>query len=155
MAQSLAGCFPLTGAMAGYISRKSLIERHSQCVHWRYPFHQHGWGLICPPRLRSVASLLGPARQSPCVLMLATVYPYLGKKYKHPRTVGVKGEREGSGGKVLGQKSFCRNFGNGGVGPPLFPSIPALPPSLYPPGGFTWNMLRVDTVRQWLSALLH
>jgi hypothetical protein len=31
--------------------------------------------------------------------MLATVYPYLGKKDKHPRTVGVR-EREGSDGKA-------------------------------------------------------
>jgi hypothetical protein len=39
--------------------------------------HQHGWGLICPPRLRSVASVLGPARQSPCVLALREKSPHV------------------------------------------------------------------------------
>lgn len=46
VAQSPAGCFPLTGVLAGYISRNALTMRHSQCVHWRYPFHQHGRELV-------------------------------------------------------------------------------------------------------------
>jgi len=107
--------------------------------------HRGGNHMNHPTRLETVlqvGTVIG-VPQSSCVLMLATVYLYLGKKGKHLGPVGVredrvKGRSFGIKNFVGGQaKSFCRKFGNGGVGPPLLPSFPALPPSRYPPGGFT------------------
>ena len=51
MAQSPAGCFPLAGVLAGYVSRNALTMRLSQCVHWSYPFHQQDNRLLTTPAL--------------------------------------------------------------------------------------------------------
>jgi hypothetical protein len=53
--------------------------------------------LLSPTRLKTVlqvGTVIG-VPQSSCVLMLATVYPYLGKKDKHLGTVGVREEGGG------------------------------------------------------------
>jgi hypothetical protein len=58
-----------------------------------------------PTRLKTVlqvGTVIG-VPQSSCVLMLATVYRYLGKKDKHLGTVGVR-EKRGKGS--VGAKKF-------------------------------------------------
>ena len=104
---------------------------------------------LSPTRLETVlliANLSGSGRSEmvslaiPMRVNAGDSIPISHKERKAPKDCGCKRER-GKGGKVLGQKSFCKNFGNGGVGPPIFWCFPALPPSRYPPGGFTWNVL--------------
>jgi hypothetical protein len=65
--------------------------------------------------------------------MLATVYLYLGKKYKHPRTVGVR-ERERRREKRRGEKVFRKILGMGEWAPSFSLYSSPTPLSISPRG---------------------
>ena len=76
--------------------------------------------------------------------MLATVYPYLGKKGKYPRTVGVR--REGRE-KCRGKKVFRKILTLGEWAPLFSPDFHPYPPLDIPQGvsrGTAWHGLGID-----------
>jgi hypothetical protein len=107
-----------------------------------------------PTRLKTVlqvGTVIG-VPQSSCVLMLATVYRYLGKKGKHLRIVGVRErerERELLDKKILGEgdlKLFIENLGMGEWAPLFYPPFQPYPPLHIPQGvsrgtGFAWQCI--------------